>query len=93
MIKNIYENFVIKANEIAVNSFTDSALDMIKGLLIIFLAIIITGTIIFLFLSIFKIAQAKDDQEERAEKIKHSIIVVVCLIIEVGIITLISTLM
>lgn len=76
-----------------VNSFTGEALDLIKGLLTIFLAIIIFGTIIFLFLSIFKIAQAKDDQEERTEKVKHTIITAICLIVEIALITLIATLM
>lgn len=79
--------------DISVNSFTDGATDLIKGVLILIIGLAIVITVIMLFFAIVAIAKEKDDQEERMSKIKHSIIVGVCLGVEVILAILIFTLL
>lgn len=74
------------------SDLTDKTMDLIKSLSIIFFSIIIIGTFSFLLLTIFKIAREKDDEEERMKLVKHAIIVVVCLVVEIILISLVISL-
>ncbi len=79
--------------DIATSSFSSTATDFIKSILILVIGFAILLTIVFLFFSIVSVTREKEDQEERANKIKHSIIVGVCLMIEIVVAVLLISLL
>lgn len=94
ILTKTYNDIFIKMCDISTKgSATDTAMDWIKAFFLIFLSLIIFGTLVYLFLSIFKIVREKEDEEEKVKAIKHTVIVIVCLIVEVAITVLIATLM
>ncbi len=73
-------------------SMTDKAGDLIMAIAILIIGFAILVTLIFLFTSIVSIAREKDDVEQRASKIKHSIIVGVCLAVEIVLVVILAVL-
>ncbi len=82
-----------KLNEARTGVDITPVLGIIVNVAVLFIAFIIIATIFYLFLSILKISKAGDDQEERAEKIRHTIVIGICLVVEIAIIILISMLL
>ncbi len=86
------QELLTKLNEARTGVDITPVLGIIVNVAVLFIAFVIIATIFYLFLAIFKISKAGDDQEERAEKIKHTIVIGVCLVVEIVIIVLLSML-
>lgn len=89
-MKNIFNELFVEVNPL---SMKEKAGDLIVAIAMLIIGFAILITLIFLFTSIVAIAKEKEDVEERMAKIKHSVIVGVCLAVEIVIIVLLVVLL